>query len=386
MNKLKKRVVDIMHGDDPHPPMSPVSLLHMFSGIYGLGQRVRAEIYRRNIVKPRKLPCRVIAIGNITVGGTGKTPMTMYVARQLQRLGYRPAVISRGYKGRAEKNGALVSDGNKIFIGPDQAGDEPFMMACRLNHIPVAVGGNRFAVGTLVLKEFDVDVIVLDDAYQHLKLARDLNLVLLDRNRPFGNGHLLPRGILREPVSCLERAHGFILTRSDTKTIGDAIITMESLRSILLRAPIFVSRHVPYYYQIGKGQSIRFDEISNQAESDAFDALQDRKVFAFSGIGRNDDFKRTVESFNCGIAGFRFFADHHPYSRDDIEQICRCAKDAGADLIMTTEKDHARLAHISSWPLDLVVVGVRISFDEGADDFDNFIRQQLVDAGNTGNA
>ena len=110
----------------------------------------------------------MIAIGNITVGGTGKTPMTIFVARLLQRLGYRPAVVSRGYKGRAEKVGAIVGNGKEILLGPDQAGDEPFLMACRLRDIPVAVGGDRFGVGTVVLKEFDVDVIVLDDAYQHL--------------------------------------------------------------------------------------------------------------------------------------------------------------------------------------------------------------------------
>jgi tetraacyldisaccharide 4'-kinase len=373
-----------MQGDDTHPSVSPISFLQLFSGIYGLGQRMRAEIYRRQIAKPRKLPCRVVAIGNITVGGTGKTPMTIFVARQLQRLGYRPAVVSRGYKGLAEKNSALVSDGEEILIGPDQAGDEPYMMACRLNHIPVAVGRNRFAVGTMVLKEFDVDVIVLDDAYQHLKLARNLDLVLLDRNRPFGNGHLLPRGILREPVSGLARAHGFVLTRSDVPAFDSNAISMDALRSRLPRAPIFISRHVPYFYQIDKGQSVQFGDISNQSKSDAFGVLQDRTVFAFSGIGRNDDFKRTAEGFNCKIAGFRFFADHHPYSRDDVEQICRRARDAGADLIMTTEKDHARLAHISSWPLDLVVVGVRISFDDGEGDFRNFIQQQLAGAANTG--
>jgi tetraacyldisaccharide 4'-kinase len=384
MNRLKKRVEDIMHGADTHPPVSAASILQLFAGIYGLGQRLRAQMYRRHIIKPRRLPCKVIAIGNITVGGTGKTPMTIFVARYLQRLGYRPAVVSRGYKGRAEKIGAVVSDGKKILLGPDQAGDEPFLMACRLSHIPVAVGGNRFAVGTMVLKEFDVDVIVLDDAYQHLKLARDLDLVLLDRKRPFGNGHLLPRGVLREPVSGLKRAHGFILTRSDVPAHGDAAISLETLERVLPRAPIFVSRHVPYYYQIDKGQSYRFEDISNQSNSDAFGALQDRTVFAFSGIGRNDDFKRTVEGFNCKIAGFRFFADHHHYSEDDLAQICRRAQDAGADLIMTTEKDHARLADIPSWPLDLGVVGVRISFGDDADDFENFIRQQLADAANTG--
>lgn len=375
---LKKRVEEIMQSDDSQHPVWPASVLKFVAGLYGVGQRLRAEMYHRHIVRSKRLPCRVIAIGNITVGGTGKTPMTLFLTRLLQRLGYQPGVISRGYKGRAEKVGAVVSDGRSVLIGPDQAGDEPFLMACRLTHVPVVVGADRFAVGHMMLKEFDVDVIVLDDAFQHLKLDRDLDLVLLDRNRPFGNGHLLPRGILREPVSSLERAHGFILTRSDAPVGGGAAISIESLQNMLPKEHIFTSRHVPYYYLVDKGQSVRFEEISNQSVSDDFGTLKDRTVFAFSGIGRNDDFKRTVESFNCGISGFRFFPDHHDYSRNDIDQICRSAQDTGADMIMTTEKDHARLAHISAWPLDLVVAGVRISFGEDADAFEKFIRKQLA--------
>ena len=375
---LKKRVEDIMQSDDSQQPIWPASVLKYVAGLYGVGQRLRAEMYHRHIVKPKRLPCRVIAIGNITVGGTGKTPMTVFLTRLLQNLGYQPGVISRGYKGRAEKVGAVVSDGRKTLIGPDKAGDEPFLMACRLKNTPVAVGANRFAVGSMMLKEFNVDVIVLDDAYQHIKLARDLDLVLLDRSRPFGNGHLLPRGILREPVSGLERAHGFILTRSDAQSNGNGGISKESLKNMLPQRPIFETRHEPYFYQIEKGRSIPFEEVSNQSASDAFGTLQDRKVFAFSGIGRNDDFKRTVESINCRIAGFRFFDDHYNYSRNDTEQICRRAQDTGADLIMTTEKDHARLAHISSWPLDLAVVGVRISLVEHADAFEKFIQKRLT--------
>ena len=171
----------------------------------------RGAIFLRNRHYDRPAAVRsvsvpVVSVGNITVGGTGKTPMTIYVAQKLQQSGVRVAVISRGYKGRAESGGGVVSDGRNLLMDSEQAGDEPYLMAGRLKNIPVIVGKNRFAAGMLAINKFQSEVIVLDDAFQHLKLSRDIDLILLDYTRPFGNTHLLPRGILREPVTALRRA------------------------------------------------------------------------------------------------------------------------------------------------------------------------------------
>ena len=176
---------------------------------------LRARLYEKGVLPSKTLPCRVVSIGNLISGGTGKTPMTILVARMIRDMGYRVVVLSRGYRGRMEKTGGVVSDGRTIFKGPDDAGDEPYLMARILTGIPVVVGQRRYEAGMMAVKRFKPDVIVLDDAFQHLRLKRDLNLVLLDSRSPFGNGHMLPRGLLREPLSALRRAHAVVYTRSE---------------------------------------------------------------------------------------------------------------------------------------------------------------------------
>ena len=193
----------------------------------------------RRLIPSHQLPCKVICIGNLTVGGTGKTPMTMHVAQELKRLGYNTAIVSRGYRGGAEGRGGIVSDGQSIQMGPEQAGDEPFMMARSLSGIPVIVGKNRYAAGMLAVSEFQSDVIVLDDGFQHLRLKRDIDLVLLDRLHPFGNSYLLPRGTLREPISSLERGSACILTRCRTNRNDSATPLIELLKKFLPHDRIF---------------------------------------------------------------------------------------------------------------------------------------------------
>ncbi|HDL07382.1 MAG TPA: tetraacyldisaccharide 4'-kinase, partial [Desulfobacteraceae bacterium] len=197
MNKIKKKIETYMTDKGKRQIFSFGTILFVLSLIYGSIIRLRRIFYEKKILLPKKLPCKTISIGNLTVGGTGKTPMTIHVAHLVEKLGYKTAVISRGYKGKAEKNGGIVSDGRTIFMGQDEAGDEPFMMATKLKKVPVIVGQNRFEMGMLALKEFKPDVIIFDDAFQHLRLTRDIDLVLIDSIDPFGNKHLLPRGILR---------------------------------------------------------------------------------------------------------------------------------------------------------------------------------------------
>ena len=214
MSALRRRIEALMGGERPRPFDPLAAGLNLAAGVYGGVGRLRAALYRRGVLRARRLPCPVIAIGNLTVGGTGKTPMAIHVAGLLQQLGYRVAVISRGYRGLAEKTGGVVSDGANLRMTAAQAGDEPYLMALLLPGVPVVVGRSRLRAGLCALAAFGVDVLVLDDAYQHLQLARDLNLLLLDQAAPFGNGQVLPRGVLREPISALTRADAVVFTRA----------------------------------------------------------------------------------------------------------------------------------------------------------------------------
>ena len=214
---IYKKIEKVITSDSRNGYDWLVLFLSMASKVYGGVVKIRRIFYKNGILISKKLSCPIISIGNITVGGTGKTPMTIYVAQVVKNLGYKVAIISRGYKGKAEKIGGIVSDGKGLLMTPENAGDEPYLMANRLKDVQVIVGKNRFDAGRLAIRKFDPDVIVLDDGFQHLMLQRDLDMVLLDYHRPFGNGHLLPRGVMREPVSALLHADAIILTKSDTR-------------------------------------------------------------------------------------------------------------------------------------------------------------------------
>ena len=358
------------------------SLLFVLSLIYGGAVKTREAFYNRGVLRSKKLPCIVISIGNITVGGTGKTPMTIHVAELVKRMGYKVVVISRGYKGLAEKTGGIVSDGKTIFMEADKAGDEPFMIANRLKNIPVVVGKNRFKAGMTALDSFNPDVIVLDDAYQHPRLKREIDLVLLDSICPFGNHRLLPRGTLREPLSALMRSDAFILTRSDVAKEPESTYNSVKLKSYARDKPIFKAIHVPYIYEVFKGGAISSQGSSGDSCTQGFEFLRGRPVFIFSGIARNMDFYNTVKGFKCKVTGFSEFADHHKYTNKDLNMILQSAKKSDTDFIITTEKDYARIANRIAWPIDLVVVSIKISFENYDNEFNLFIKNRLKGLGN----
>jgi tetraacyldisaccharide 4'-kinase len=378
MNLLRNKIESTMKCGAKSPIISLASILYMISLGYGGIQKLRGMLYGKNILKSRRLPCKVVSIGNIAVGGTGKTPMTIYVAKRIDALGYRVVVISRGYKGEAEKKEALVSDGKTIFLGPEIAGDEPFMLACRLQGIPVIVGRDRFAAGMLAVKHFHPDVVLLDDGFQHLRLARDMDFVLLDYLQPFGNSHLLPRGMLREPIASLHRSDACILTRTKIDSSLAPGSTVDRLQTMIPQCPVFSSFHTPYYYAIPAATKVPFDQLSERPCTDNFNFLTGRSVIAFSGIARNDDFRQTVESLNCVVTGFFEFPDHHRYSEKDVSKITQAAKNTTAEILVTTEKDYARISPDMAWPFELIVIGVKISFGEGEQEFDEFLKERLA--------
>ncbi|MGA8281382.1 MAG: tetraacyldisaccharide 4'-kinase [Desulfobacterales bacterium] len=377
MDILRRKIERVMVTDAPFSRLSPVSVLTIVSMIYGAVVKLRAGAYRSGRLISRKLPCKVISIGNITTGGTGKTPMTLYLAEWLQRSGWRTAVVSRGYKGGAEENGGIVSDGRKIILTCAAAGDEPYLLASRLLSVavPVVVGRKRYDVGMLAVKHFKPDVIILDDAFQHLQLSRDIDLVLLDCRRPFGNSYLLPRGTLREPVSALSRGDIFILTRAAP---GPNRIDCGTLPDGFLRGrPLYRSVHVPElvsWIEAGRGMAVH---VTERLEAGDTKRLTGRRVFAFAGIADNSDFKKTVQDLNCDLRGFMGFADHHRYTDRDVAALLHAARQSGADLMCTTEKDAVRMASHWKWTLDLAVIGVRISFGSGGASFEAEITKRL---------
>ena len=216
-SRLEKKITQISDQDYDPAFFSFEQLLVTASCLYQAGSGLRLRLYRSGLLKPKRLPCFVISIGNIMAGGVGKTPMAIYLAELLTKMGKRPVVISRGYKGSLKTGAGIVSNGETIFLDTDVAGDEPYMMV-RRKTFPVVVGKDRYTAGMLAIEQLNPDVIVLDDAFAHVKLERDLDILLFDHDRPLGNNRMLPAGRLREtPFMSKKRAHAIVLTRCPEK-------------------------------------------------------------------------------------------------------------------------------------------------------------------------
>jgi tetraacyldisaccharide 4'-kinase len=303
--------------------------------------------------------------------------MTIYVAQVVKQLGYKVAIVSRGYKGKAEKVGGIVSDGKVLLMTPETAGDESYMMARRLEDVPVIVGKNRFKGGRRAISKFDPDVIVLDDGFQHLKLQRDLDLVLLDYRKPFGNGHLLPRGVMREPASALFCANGIILTRADTVNNHETSSLPKKLHSYERKNRVYRTFHHPFVYKIINGKKSIFENSIQGSLEFNSTSIKGRTVFAFSGLADNHNFLRTLKSLKCNVSGYMEFPDHHRYSDRDIDEILSAAKRSMSEGIITTEKDYVRIAHKIDWTDDLFVVGIEIDFGSDEKRFNAYIKNWI---------
>ncbi|HSO20578.1 MAG TPA: tetraacyldisaccharide 4'-kinase [Desulfosarcina sp.] len=364
LERLRNRVERAMRSSDPAPLLSLEAVLHPLSMVYGGVMRLRARLYARKVLPSKSLPCRVVSIGNLTTGGTGKTPMAVLVAQHIQARGYRVAVVSRGYRGRREASGGVVSDGQTIFEGPDAAGDEPHLMARVLAGIPVLVGRDRFAVGTLAVERFDPEVIVLDDAFQHLRLKRDLDIVLLDGRSPFGNGFLVPRGMLREPVSALRRADAVVFTRSDP---GAA---MRECADMPAHCPVFRARHAPVVRCVDPQSGGFLTQTTDIA------MLAGERVVAFAGLADNEQFFAGLARAGCILAETLAFTDHYRYRSGDLERLAQVAGATGAAFLVTTLKDYVK---IERWtpPVALVAVDAGIQFVDSDDIFHALIAHAI---------
>jgi len=299
--------------------------------------------------------------------------MSAYLARTLQDMGQQIVVINRGYKGRGGRSSQVVSDGQQVLLASLQSGDEAQMLARQLVSIPVMTGADRYRTGLAAIRRFKPDVIVLDDGFQHIQLQRDLDLVLLDRAAPLGNGHLLPRGTLREPVDVLKEADGFVLTRSNR---GPA--TLHNYSDIVPpEKPLFQSSHRPHRFlkKCGAPQKVLGPGVG--ARTSDFGCLKGARVSAFSGIASNEDFQRVVFENGAELVDAHSFCDHHRYTLNELERIAAAAKRVEADFLITTEKDFVRLPGTFDWPLDLMVVGVEIDLGEQEASFREFLQDRL---------
>jgi len=304
-------------------------LLYILSVLYGIVVRIRILAYRsRFLLRDFRLPTKVISVGNIAVGGTGKTPLVTVLAECFRSRGKRVVIISRGYK-RKGKGVVVVSDGRRILVDRERAGDEPYLFGQKLTGVPVVVGESRHLAGWVAIRDFAPDVLLLDDGFQHLKLRRDLDIVVIDGSNPFGNGTLLPRGILREPLSSLKRAHLFCLTRVDQSHQLEHLRV--HLRKINPNAGLIETVHRPQRLRtLGSEQELPL----------AF--LKDRKIFALSSLGNPDSFERTLEGLGAELVGCVRYRDHHEYTVEDLKALWQHASEVGSEGIVTTEKDIVR--------------------------------------------
>ena len=326
------------------------SLFFILSRVYYLAIKLRWLIYKLGVIPKTRIPCTVISVGNITWGGTGKTPAVIMIAKLLRETGKRVAVLSRGYGRRKKKDKknkiSIVSDGKRLILSSREAGDEPYLLSKNLPDVPIIVGKNRINSGKYTIERFATEVVVLDDGFQYWPLERDIDIVAIDCLNPYGNGYLIPRGPLREPVSHLSRADIFLLTRTDLVSREDLDRIIGDLGRLNPHSIILESVHQPKYLQ---------DSFSGEKKS--LDFIKDRRVVAFSSIGNPYSFEKTLEELGTKIVKIFQFPDHHDYQRSDlweIEATCRTDLEKGEVIAVTTEKDGVRLERIISPEADRV--------------------------------
>ena len=355
------------------------AFLHGFSWLFSGIVQARLWLYRHRILQDQPLGCLVVVVGNLTVGGTGKTPVVEKLAGTLRDRGRKVAILSRGYKSKApplwrkwwywlshtdEPPPRVVSDGQSVLLDSEEAGDEPYMLARNLPGVVVLVDKNRVKAGAYAIKRFGCDTLVLDDGFQYLPLKGSLNLLLVDKTNPFGNGRLLPRGILREPVKHLKRASYVFLTKSNGQRDRE-------LEALIARhnpsADLIECAHRPRYLQragVGPGAPDGRQPL---------EWLKGRRVFAFSGIATPESFEKFLRDLGALVMGRERFLDHYRYAPEDLAELHALARQSGAECLVTTEKDAVRLPSGLPDPLPLYYLRLEIEIIRGATDFDEAV-------------
>jgi len=359
--------------------------------LYDVGVRFRLKAYEKGIFKGKSLPGFVVSVGNITAGGTGKTPAVAMLARWALNEGHRVAILSKGYGGRYKQEVLEVSDGKRIYADSQVAGDESVLLARGVSGSPVIISKNRYMAGMYAFKKFGSDFFILDDGFQHLGLERNLNLALIDASDPFGNAHLLPWGPLREPLSQLDRADALILTRFSRvesaerraqgpkknairhapNAIRSPQETLAFLKEKFPSKPVFRADNIP--------DKVIFP-LSGEVHTPGF--LRGKRVLAFAGIAHPEQFQESLIESGADVAQFKGFRDHYPFDGDELRKLIRMKEKIGARYLITTEKDWMRIAPFAfttAAPMhdDLAYLTVRFVFLPGQEGIFRIIRNGL---------
>ncbi|HDR14733.1 MAG TPA: tetraacyldisaccharide 4'-kinase [Desulfobacteraceae bacterium] len=355
---MKKPIWTELHRKDSHGFWTP--LLAAASAAYGLGLSLCPS------PSVKRLPGFVLSVGNIVAGGSGKTPAVIMLARWAKQCGHRTAVLSRGYRGSFRGRVLEVSGERSVNPEADRGGDEPWLIAESISGVPVIVARKRYDAGVYARRKFGSTFFVLDDGFQHRELARDFDLVLMDAVEPWGNGHLLPRGPLREPIASLERADAVVLTRSGRGDNGAAV--KHVLRSRGLTMPVFLAEHSPDCI-VGPG-----------GENISSDRLNGLKVVAFSGIGAPASFMRSLEGLGAEVAHFEAFPDHHPFTSRELGGLEKIRRRTGAEWLVTTEKDWMRIrASGMRCPVSIRFLRIAFSLLPGSEGLLKMISERIGD-------
>jgi tetraacyldisaccharide 4'-kinase len=354
-------------------------ILWLLSFVYRFGVNTRLWLYRKRLWRERNLGCLVISVGNITMGGTGKTPVVEMIARELAQGGRRVAILTRGYKaekppleltphthdiitGKKLKYPPLVVsdlDGTKPGIDSRYAGDEPYMLAHNLPGVAVVVGRNRVASGRLVLKEMEVDTLLLDDGLQYLDLRHRLDIVLIDSKAPFAKEYMTPRGFLREPKRSLKRASYIFLTKCDG---GSNEEIRQQIRKYNKTAEILEMSHQPKH----------FTKL-NTREVEPLEFLKGKRIAVVSGIARPESFEGGLERLGAEILIRKRFTDHHRYTVSEMRLFLEQILAVDADCLITTEKDAVRFPELVHWPVPVYFLRIEIEILTGQETWEHCV-------------
>jgi tetraacyldisaccharide 4'-kinase len=353
------------------------ALLYLVSRVFEVLVKARGFLYEVRILRDSTLGVQVIAIGNLTLGGTGKTPVVEKFARELQDEGRTVAILSRGYRSKPpplrkrlldkllfredRTPPRVVSDGKSLLLDSETAGDEPYMLASNLKNVVVLVDKDRVKSGRYAIEKFGCDTLLLDDGFQYWKLrGRRHDVVLIDRQQPFGNERMFPRGTLREPPSHLSRANTIFITKSDGHT--------EDLRGRIAEhnptASIIECIHAPLYFE---------DVFTGQQHG--LDLIKGRNVASLSGIAQPESFEQSLGMLGGAVVYSKRFADHHRFTQQEILNAINRSKKRQAEIIITTQKDAVRFPKIDRRDLPIYFMRVEIKILSGADGFQDCVRK-----------
>ena len=376
LERLESYLVKLIQekGSDLDQPFGINLLLHVLKGLsylFLMVVSIRYFLYRTGLLRRYPLGTQVISIGNVTAGGTGKTPVTEIFARTLAAEGRKVAILSRGYRRKEApwwqrlftqviEKPLVVSDGRRVLLDSATGGDEPYMLASNLPGVAVVVDRNRVKAGRYAFNRLGCDTLILDGGFQYQKLKHSIEVVLVDSTNPFGNGNLLPRGILREPVRNLKRADIIFLT----KCRGDVSAVKEEIRRYNTTAEIVECNHTP---------KVMKDVWSR--EEFPLDWLRDKTVCTLSGIASPKGFENSLRHLGAKVVWCERYADHHRYDASEVLYALNRTADMGADALVTTEKDAVRFPRLETAPVKCLYLRIAIEILVGGESFTQLINR-----------